>query len=709
MDIVKKTRKILTQPHIEQPLLGDVKLLTGVGIHLADLLANLQIYTILDLLLHLPYKYQDRTRITPINYLQPSTHAVFEGKVVDIKFSFSRAKKRNLSLYLNDATGMIELKFFQFNANQLAQFKTHPVLRCFGEIKYGQRSLQVIHPEYEIVNEQFIHPVEANLRPIYPSTEGISQRKWQALLDSALRYLERQIGELDHLPAAMVRNNNLMDFKTAIKFIHRPPPDISLNILEDRNHPAQQRLIFEELLAQSLAMQLIKNKQQKHQGLQCSNESLANKLLELIPFKLTAAQIRVAKEIAKDLNSTTPMNRLLQGDVGSGKTIIAAMAILQAVASGYQVALMAPTEILAEQHYNNLKKYFEIIGVESALLVAKINKKLKQSIKQELSDNKIAIVIGTQALIQDDVLFKSLGLIIIDEQHRFGVEQRHLLLQKGVQQQMVPHQLTMTATPIPRTLAMTIYSHMDYSVIDELPPGRKAITTVVIADQKRDMVIDRIKAICQQGRQVYWVCTLIEESEVLTCQAAVDSYVLLQQQLSSISVGLIHGRMKADEKSVMMQDFKNGKIKVLVATTVIEVGVDVPNASLMVIENPERLGLSQLHQLRGRVGRGEYESYCVLLYQSPLSESAEARLKAMRETQDGFKLAEYDLKLRGSGELLGKKQTGIWNLKIADLIKDRSMLKDVRKMADYLHQHHPELILPLIKLWLGNNYNLGLV
>lgn len=699
----------------EHPLLEPITKLRGIGIALAEKLEKLKIVTILDLLLHLPYKYQDRTRITPISSLLVNSHAVIEGTVVDIKYSMTRAKKRSLAIYIQDATGIIELRFFQYNNNQLKQFQSYPVIRCFGEVKYGQKSLVIFHPEYQIINDEFINPVEDNLRPVYPSTEGVSQRRWIQLTDLALNYLKSisnprdDSGSFDYLPKEILDQYNLLDFVSAIKVIHRPTPDVAMSILEGKLHRAQERLIFEELLAQKLAMGLAKQSQKKYRAPSLKENKLSDKLLNLLPFELTQAQHRVYKEISNDLDKSEPMSRLLQGDVGAGKTIIAALAMLQAVSSGYQVALMAPTEILATQHYHNLKKYFDILGVDSELLLSKQTKKTKINIKQRLENNELFIIIGTHALIQQDVIFNQLGLIIIDEQHRFGVEQRHTLWQKSKTDNQVAHQLTMTATPIPRTLAMTIYSDMDYSVIDELPPGRQPIKTVVISDQKRVDVINRIKSICAEGRQVYWVCTLIEESEVLTCQAAENSYEDLKELLSPLSIGLIHGRMKPDQKASIMQQFKDNQIKVLVATTVIEVGVDVPNASLMIIENPERLGLAQLHQLRGRVGRGSYESFCVLLYKHPLSEHAQYRLKVIRDNLDGFKLAEYDLKLRGSGELLGKRQTGGWNLKIADLARDKDKLPEVTKAVNLISKNYSSSVLPLVRLWLGDNYKLSKV
>ncbi len=697
-------RKSLTR------LLATIKILPGIGDMLANKLAKLNIFTVLDLLLHLPYNFQDRTRITSIRDVLVNSYAVIEGDIVDFRVIYTRSKKRNLIVYLQDFTDVIELRFFNFNNAQLQQFANKPRLRCFGEIKHGQRAYSIIHPEYQVVTNSLEVHVENNLTPIYPSTEGVTQKRWLQIIRAAIKYLEKSHSNVDYLPEDLIAQFNLMNFVEAIKFVHNPTPDVSIELLNNKSHGAQYRLIFEELLANQLAMQLLKQQQNNYVAPCLDKKHYCQQLLKYLPFSLTGAQERVIAEISQDLSkSQSPMCRLLQGDVGSGKTIVAAMAALQAISSGYQVAIMVPTEILAQQHYNNLKKYFTELDISIELLVSKIKETTKEQLKLDLSNGQIKIIIGTHALIQPDVKFFNLGLIIIDEQHRFGVEQRMLLWQKGINNNIAPHQLTMTATPIPRTLAMTIYADMDYSVIDELPKGREAITTIVLSDQKKLDILERIKALCAQGRQVYWVCTLIEASEVLLAEAAIVAYEYLQEHLPNLKVGLIHGRLKANEKLAIMNEFKQNQINILVATTVIEVGVDVPNASLMVIENPERLGLSQLHQLRGRVGRGSHESYCVLLYKSPLGQTAKARLEIIKTCNDGFALAEHDLKFRGSGEILGKRQTGIWHLKIADLIKHRSMLNDVKKASMILVNKHPNLVMPLIKLWLGENYKLGSV
>lgn len=709
-------------------LLVNVKILRGVGPQLADKLARLNIISLLDLFLHVPYKYLDKTRITNIADAQINTHAVIEGIVIDVKIIITKAGQRNLILYLQDSTGVIELRFFHWTSSQMRGFTNHGIygnqdypvkLRCFGEIKYGTQALCMIHPEYDLVLN--IKTVNENLTPVYPSTEGLSQKRWVQIINTALEYLDKinnKSSKLEYLPQELIKKYNLLNFADAIKFVHQPPADSQLDLLENKSYAAQQRLIFDELLAHYLAMQLIRNKQHEYSA-PANNLDFLNQLnqinsitrfIKLLPFDLTSAQTRVADEIIQELRtSRVPMSRLLQGDVGSGKTIIAAIAMLHIVDMGYQAVLMAPTEILAEQHFNNLSYYFNQLGIKSELLTSKISNQAKDVIKSSLKNNEIKIIIGTHALIQDYVEFNKLGLIVIDEQHRFGVEQRLKLWQKGVKNNIAPHQLTMTATPIPRTLAMTLYADMDYSVLDQLPAGRKTIQTVVISDQKKLDVITRIKTICAQGRQVYWVCTLIDESDVLACAAAEQSYQELISLLPDLKIGLVHGRLKAQQKSAIMSEFKANKLNILVATTVIEVGVDVPNASLMIIENSERLGLSQLHQLRGRVGRGQYDSYCVLLYQTPLSKTAKSRLEIIKTCNDGFKLAEYDLQLRGSGELLGKRQTGTWQLKTADLIRDKDKLTQIIKASQYIKQHYPEFIIPLVKLWLGENYKLGVV
>ncbi|MBP9722099.1 MAG: ATP-dependent DNA helicase RecG [Gammaproteobacteria bacterium] len=704
MEILEKSYKPDNLNNLDY--LSNVKKLKGVGQHLANKLAQMNIHTILDLLLHLPYKYQDRTRITNIADLKINNHAVLEGEVVDLKVIFTKTRKRNLIVFLQDQSGIIELRFFHFNNSQIQQFTTKPRLRCFGEVKYGQQALCMMHPEYQITNNNSINNIAENLTPVYPSIDGLTQKRWVQLINLALDYLQDK-KYLDYLPTEIIKKYNLMNFMEAVKLIHRPPPDLSIDLLDNKYHPAQQRLIFDELLANQLAMQMLRQQQKKYTAPSLSNTDYCQQLLAILPFELTRAQTRVVQEISTDLIAEHPMYRLVQGDVGSGKTIVAALAMLQAVGSEKQVVLMAPTEILAQQHYHNLKKYFSKLNLNSELLIAKLPASIKTRIKAELAENTLKIIIGTHALLQEGVRFSNLGLVIVDEQHRFGVEQRLALWEKGINQGQAPHQLTMTATPIPRTLAMTIYSDLDYSVIDELPPGRKAIATIVLSNKKKQQVIDRIKIICEQGRQVYWVCTLIEESEALSCQAAEECYKMLLELLPDLKIGLIHGGMKNDVKKQVMDNFKKNELNILVATTVIEVGVDVPNASLIIIENPERLGLSQLHQLRGRVGRGDQESFCLLLYQAPLSETAKARLHILRICQDGFELSEHDLKLRGSGEILGKRQAGVWQLKIADLIKDKDKLKQIKEANNLINLKYNYLVEPMVSLWLGKNYKLA--
>lgn len=690
--------------------LTDLKRLRGIGPQLANKLAELNIHTILDLLLHLPYKYQDKTRITNIIDLKVNSHAVIEGEVIDLKVLFTKNRKRNLVVYLQDVTSIIELRFFNFNNSQLQQFSNKPKLRCFGEVKYGQRALCIMHPEYQVVDTNF-SVVAENLTPVYPTVDGFSQKRWRQIIEVALEYLDNLNLEndginniIDYLPMSIIEKYKLLDFITSLKIIHRPTPDISIELLENRSHPAQRRLIFDELLSNQLGMQLIRNQQCKYRALKLEDNSLNDKFKKILPFALTSAQNRVAEEIIYDMQQDSPMCRLVQGDVGSGKTIVAAMAMLQAVSSGHQAVMMAPTEILAQQHYDNLQKYFEQLGISIALLIAKITASQKQQTKQNLQNNTVQIIIGTHALIQENVKFNSLGLVVIDEQHRFGVGQRLALWEKGVQDNRAPHQLTMTATPIPRTLAQTIYADMDYSVIDELPPGRKPITTVVVPDKKKADIINRIRILCEQNSQIYWVCTLIDDSENIASQAATECYQMLSEMLPECTIGLLHGKLKNIDKTNIINQFKNNQINILVATTVIEVGVDVPNASLMIIENPERLGLAQLHQLRGRVGRGSKESFCVLLYKTPLSDMAQARLDIMRNCQDGFILSEYDLKLRGAGEIMGKRQTGMWQLKIADLVRDKAILCEVREACSYLNKNYKNTMNQLVTLWLGDSF-----
>ncbi len=682
--------------------------LTGVGPKMAEKLQKCGIVSVQDLLFHLPFRYQDRTHVTPLANLRPNDFAVIEGMIEHSDISGS--KRSSLLVNMRDGTGQINLRFFHFMAVQKEKLSPGTRLRCFGEVRPGFRGLEMIHPEYKRILSDNTVPVDETLTPIYPSTEGLNQKTLQNLTTQALRFLEEGHFLQELLPDTILQALKMPALDDAISFIHRPPPDASLEQLAAGLHPAQQRLAFEELLAHRLSMRKLRAKAQSHHAPSLQREQrLEQQFLAQLPFKLTKAQLRVNQEIQQDLLQSYPMLRLVQGDVGSGKTLVAAVAMLQAVANGYQAALMAPTDILAEQHYHNFVNWLSDFNIPIAWLAGKHKGKTREHTLNALQEGEAKIIIGTHALFQEQVHFKNLGLIVVDEQHRFGVHQRLALREKGSNGNQFPHQLIMTATPIPRTLSMTAYADLDVSVIDELPPGRTPVKTVVVPDSKRHEVIVRIKQVCEDQRQVYWVCPLIEESEILQCQAAEKTFELLQQELPTIRSGLIHGRMKPKEKEAIMQQFKTHQLDLLVATSVIEVGVDVPNASLMIIENAERLGLSQLHQLRGRVGRGAIESFCVLLYQSPLSPMAKERLGIMRASNDGFVIAQKDLELRGPGEVLGTKQTGLLQFRIADLKRDQHLLEHISVIATELLSQSPDIANAIIQRWLGDDEKYGAV
>jgi ATP-dependent DNA helicase RecG len=673
--------------------------LKGVGIKASQRLAKLDLHSVADLLFHLPLHYQDRTRIYPIIDLKDSMQVSVQGRVLSC--DLQSGKRRILKCKISDGSGSVTLNFFHFNTAQQNSFVKGVLIKCFGEFRRGYHGFEVTHPDYRLLNSMEQSHIEETLTPIYPSTEGLKQNSLRSLTQQALGHLQQnQIREL--LPTHLLAHP--ISLSDALFYIHRPPPDACIEQLESKTHPAQQRLILEELSAQQISMLSLRANAQQHQAIAVKESGLLQqKLLQNLPFSLTNAQQRVNREIQQDLQQKVPMMRLVQGDVGSGKTLVAAMAALSVIEAGYQVALMAPTELLAEQHLLNFQKWFAVLDVRVGMLSGKMRVKEKRSQLENISLGLSKMVVGTHALFQESVQFNNLALIIVDEQHRFGVHQRLALREKGRLGDFAPHQLTMTATPIPRTLAMTAYADLNVSVIDELPPGRTAIKTVALVDNRRDEVIQRVYQACKnEGRQAYWVCTLIEESEVLECQAAENTANELQLALADLHIGLVHGRMKAIEKQYVMDSFKDGQLDLLVATTVIEVGVDVPNASLMIIENPERLGLAQLHQLRGRVGRGEVASHCVLLYKNPLSKTAQRRLQVLRESNDGFYIAEQDLAIRGPGEVLGTRQTGVAEFKIADLLRDQSLLPQAQQLAFHLMDSFPELIPELIKRWLGD-------
>jgi len=684
-----------------------VTALKGVGEAMAEKLAKVGLENLQDVLFHLPLRYQDRTRVVPIGALRPGQDAVIEGVVSGADVTMG--KRRSLVVRLGDGTGVLSLRFYHFSNAQKEGLKRGTHLRCYGEARPGASGLEIYHPEYRALNgDEPAPPVEQTLTPIYPSTEGLTQQRLRLLCQQSLGMLgPRSLP--DWLPDELARDYHLAPLDDAIRYLHNPPADADLDELAEGQHWAQHRLAFEELLTHQLSQQRLRESLRSLRApVLPKAKRLQAQYLANLGFQPTGAQQRVANEIAYDLSQAEPMLRLVQGDVGAGKTVVAALAALQALEAGYQVALMAPTEILAEQHYITFKRWLEPLGLEVAWLAGKLKGKARASALEQIA-NGAPMVVGTHALFQEEVQFKHLALAIIDEQHRFGVQQRLALRKKGVAGELCPHQLIMTATPIPRTLAMSAYADLDTSVLDELPPGRTPVNTVLVVDSRRFEVVERVRAACAEGRQAYWVCTLIEESEELTCQAAESTYEELGSALGELRVGLIHGRMKPAEKAAVMAEFKQGNLQLLVATTVIEVGVDVPNASLMIIENPERLGLAQLHQLRGRVGRGSAVSHCVLLYHPPLSQIGRERLGIMRETNDGFIIAEKDLELRGPGEMLGTRQTGLLQFKVADLMRDADLLPAVRDAAQALIARWPDHVSPLLDRWLRHGQQYGQV
>jgi ATP-dependent DNA helicase RecG len=675
--------------------------LAGIGPKLAERLGALGIAQVSDLLFHLPHRYEDRTSIHPIGGLRPGQRVLVEGTIEHA--AVVRGRRQMLVVVLFDGTGRMTLRFFHFRHYQVNQLGKGVRLRCFGEVRAGFKGLEMVHPSYNRISEHGTTPLADRLTPVYPTTEGLGQKQWIRMTDQALALLRQGKLELEELlPRDLLEKLRLRPLAATLDYIHRPPPEADVAALAMRDHPAQKRLALEELLAHNLAMRKLRRLQRSRAApAMTARRSLETAFRERLPFTLTNAQQRVTAEIHADLAGDKPMLRLLHGDVGSGKTVVAALATLRAVDNGYQVAITAPTELLAEQHHRTFSAWLEPLGIRPVWLSGKVTGKKREAALARIAGGA-ELVIGTHALMQRGVEFDRLGLVIVDEQHRFGVDQRMELLEKGRTREGQAHQLIMTATPIPRTLAMTAYAGMDISVIDELPPGRKPVTTVVISNQRRDEVIRRVANACSDGRQAYWVCTLIEESEAIEAQAAEEVAAALQRDLRGLEIALIHGRMKPADKQRVMDSFTGGDIQLLVATTVIEVGVDVPNASLMIIENAERLGLAQLHQLRGRVGRGSRQSSCVLMYNPPLGELARQRMEIMRQSNDGFRIAEKDLELRGPGEVLGTRQTGMLAFRVADLGRDADLLKRVPGTADSLLAQQPATADKLIHRWLGD-------
>ncbi|MEO1201322.1 MAG: ATP-dependent DNA helicase RecG [Pseudomonadota bacterium] len=673
--------------------------LRGVGPALVDKLSRLGVHVVEDLLFLLPLRYEDRTKLVKIGSLVPGLRCLVEGEVLLAETVYRG--RRNLLVRVGDGSGQLTLRFFHFSRSQVAQFKPGVRLTCFGEARKGNAGIEMIHPEYRLLRPGADVDIDDALTPIYPATEGVQQGRLRNLTDQALKRMQAAPPE-ELLPDSIRESLGMPPLADAIRYLHRPPADADVELMLAGRHPCQQRLAFEELLAHFLSLKHLRALAEAEQAIALDgDDALVSRFIGDLPFTLTGAQQRVVDEILTDIARPHPMMRLIQGDVGSGKTVVAAIACLQAVASGVQAAIMAPTELLAEQHWRSFSDWFRPLGIEPAWHSGSQKAAARREALASIADGSARVVVGTHALFQEGVEFDSLGLVVIDEQHRFGVHQRMALRDKGLAAGGQPHQLVMTATPIPRTLAMAAYADLDTSIIDELPPGRKPVTTIALPDSRRDEIIERVESAVGSGQQAYWVCPLIGESETLDYEAAEKSYAMLTEALPDVRVGLVHGRMRPAEKERGMQAFKAGTIQLLVATTVIEVGVDVPNASLMIIENAERMGLSQLHQLRGRVGRGAAQSHCVLMYKPPLGKLAKSRLAVLRESNDGFVVAERDLELRGPGELLGTKQTGLPEYRVADLVRDAELMPKVMRTAQTLEQHAPDAVQAILRRWLS--------
>jgi ATP-dependent DNA helicase RecG len=681
--------------------------LKGIGPALAKKLEKLGLSRVEDLLFLLPLRYEDRTQLIKIGALVAGKRCLTTGEVLLAETAYRG--RRNLLVRISDGSGQLTLRFFHFSRQQQAQFQAGVHVTCFGEVRRGSAGFEMIHPEYRILREEQGAATSDSLTPIYPATEGVQQGRLRNLTDQALRaMLEEPPPEL--LPRSVTDKLGMPSLVDAIRYLHRPPPDADVAQIQEGRHPCQQRLAFEELLAHYLSLRSLRALAETEGAFALQRgQDEVDRFIADLPFELTAAQSRVVDEILVDLSQPHPMMRLIQGDVGSGKTVVAAIACLKAIACGVQAAIMAPTEILAEQHWRNFSDWFQPLGIEPAWLSGSQKAAARRESLAAIADGRAQLVVGTHALFQEGVDFDNLALVVIDEQHRFGVHQRMALRDKGVGKDGHPHQLVMTATPIPRTLAMAAYADLDTSVIDELPPGRQPVSTIAVRDTRRGEIVERVRAACRSGQQAYWVCPLIEESEVLDYQAAEASYRMLVEALPELNVGLVHGRMRPAEKERGMQAFKEGLIHVLVATTVIEVGVDVPNASLMIIENAERMGLSQLHQLRGRVGRGATQSHCVLLYKGPLGRIARERLAVLRDTNDGFVVAQRDLELRGPGELLGTRQTGLPDYRVANIVRDANLMPQVQMTAEELRKSAAGRAAAIVRRWLGDAGRYGKV
>ena len=680
--------------------LHSIQNLKGVGPKSASSLNNLGIFTIPDAVMHLPFRYEDRSFVTPIRDTAYQVPVLIEGEIMKSTVVFRG--RRMLFTEIYDGTGKLTMRMFNFAMAQHKALEEGKMIRCYGNITPGPNGKQMIHPQYQIFEREQPIEIEDNLTPIYPTTSGLQQNKLKKIIETSIKFCEENnLLKEDPSKGSYSKFGNLLE---TLKFLHKPPVDTNITDLIEGKHPAQKVLIKEELIAHMLCAGILKNELEGRTGPLMAEESgNEGSFLDSLPFHLTEAQKRTWREIKIDLTGKNPMRRLLQGDVGSGKTLVGALSALHAKSNGWQTALLCPTEILAEQHFNSFQTWFDHLGIKTELLTGSTKAKDKKQIVKELAKGEIDILIGTHAIFQSGVDFNRLGLTIIDEQHRFGVHQRFSMLEKGGKEQLSPHQLIMTATPIPRTLAMTVYGSLETSVIDELPPGRNPVQTSSRPDSLRDKVIKRVEEVCLTGKRAYWVCTLIEDSEELEAQSAEELFKEISQSLPKLKVGLVHGRLKKDEKDSVIEKFRKGDIQLLVCTTVIEVGVDVPDATLMIIENPERLGLSQLHQLRGRVGRkANTESHCLLLYKEPLSGMAEERIKTMEMTNDGFQIAEKDLELRGAGDIYGIRQSGLMDLKIANPIRDSELLVEAQDEALELSRNETEFAETLVKRWIGN-------
>ncbi len=673
-------------PSLSDPIIS----ISGLGKKTSDRLNQLGIHTLEHLLFHLPSRYQDKTSITPLSSASVNDEILIEASIDRIEVIPSR--QRQLLCYLSDNQNhRVLLRFFHFTQYQKQALVRGETIQCFGEIKIGRQGLEMHHPEYRIISQDQKPLFEPTLTPVYPLCAGVSQNKMKQWVNKALEVLKASVID-DYFEK--ITNNTMPSLKDSLFLLHHPNKDEDLLKIESFNHISQQRLIIEELATHQLSLLKIKEARKSKESKPISiRSSLSNKLISSLEFDLTSAQSRCINQINEDLSTSEPMLRLLQGDVGSGKTIVAVFALIQAVENNFQTAVMAPTEILARQHLQNFTNYLSPLGIQIAFLSGSQNTQERKDNLSLIENGKAKVIIGTHALFQENVYFDDLALVIIDEQHKFGVHQRLSLSKKA---NVTPHQLVMTATPIPRSLTMSAYADLDTSIIDELPPGRQTIETVALSNARRDELIEKIKQISKEGRQIYWVCTLIEESEDLRAESAEKTFAYLSDNLKDLKVVMIHGRLTKSEKEIIMSDFASGKTNLLVATTVIEVGVNVPNASLMIVENSERLGLAQLHQLRGRVGRGSEKSACVLLYQSPLSQTAKERLDILRQSNDGFLIAQKDLELRGPGEILGTQQTGIASMKIANIVRDAYLLKQVgfysSKMLEAAHDSQNALM-----------------